>query len=61
MENEVDVLEIVKRFGRAIKYIKNPSEEVQLAAVKKNGSAIRFIKNPSEVVLSFVKGTDGGN
>ena len=34
----------------AIEYIKNPSEEVKLAAVKQNGCAIKYIENPSEKV-----------
>ena len=33
----------VKQDGWAIQFIKNPSEEVQLAAVKQNGRAIYFI------------------
>ena len=33
-----------------IKYIKNPSEAVQLAAVTENGNSIGFLKNPSEAV-----------
>ena len=36
--------------GYIIKYIKNPSEEIQIEAVRKNGYAIRFIKNPSEEI-----------
>ena len=36
--------------GNAIKYIKNPSEAVQIAAVKYNGPAIQYIENPSEAV-----------
>ena len=39
-----------------IKYIKNPSEAVQLAAVKHNGYIINYIKNPSEdVQLAAIK------
>ena len=32
----------------SIDYIKDPSEEVQLAAVKNWGPSIQFIKDPSE-------------
>ena len=40
----------VQRYGYAIYYIKNPSEEVQLAAVQQDGHAIEYIENPSEEV-----------
>ena len=43
-------LEKVRRDGFAIRYIVNPSDEVQLAAIRQNGDAIRYIKNPSEEV-----------
>ena len=33
-----------------IQYIKNPSEEVKMAAVKQDGWAIQYIKNPSEAM-----------
>jgi hypothetical protein len=35
---------------QTFEFIKNPSEEVKLAAVKQNGYAVQFIKNPSEEV-----------
>lgn len=41
---------IVMKNGMAIRNIKNPSLEVQLAAVGDMGSAIQHIKNPSEEV-----------
>ena len=34
-----------KGYGPSLKYIKTPSEKVQLAAVKKEGLAIQYIKN----------------
>ena len=43
-------LEKVQQNGCSIKDIKNPYEEVQLAAVRKDGERIQFIENPSEVV-----------
>lgn len=46
-------------FGDAIKYIENPSEEVQLAAVHKNANAIKYIKNPSEEVQLVAVTQDG--
>ena len=43
-------MKAVKSSGYAIKYIKDPSEAVQLEAVKRNGWAIQYIRNPSEAV-----------
>ena len=40
----------VGRYYDYIKYIKNPSDAVQLEAVLNNGLAIQYIKNPSEAV-----------
>ena len=46
----------LKKNGYAIRFIKNPSEVVQLTAVKQDGYALQFITNPSEVVqLEAVK------
>jgi len=51
-----DLLKIVAVTARAMQYIKNPSEQLQLAAVKQNGYIIEYIKNPSEKVqLEAVK------
>ena len=36
-KSEADQLAAVKNIGWAIQHIKNPSEEVQLAAVSQNG------------------------
>ena len=41
-------IESVVSDGKAIKYIKNPSEKLKEIAVKQNGNAIKYIKNPSE-------------
>jgi DNA-dependent RNA polymerase auxiliary subunit epsilon len=41
---------IVNSKGRYIKYIKNPSKEIQLLAVKQNGYNIDYINNPSKGV-----------
>ena len=43
-------LEKVRLDGREIKSLKNPSEEIQLAAVRQNGRAIQYLENPSEAV-----------
>ena len=49
-------LEAVKKHGYNIRFIDNPSEEVQLAAVKEDGGSVQFIKNPlEEVKLEAVK------
>ena len=43
----------------SIKYIKNPSEEVQLAAIRKYWAAIKFINNPSlEARKEAIKGNE---
>jgi hypothetical protein len=47
---EEDQINVIKNRGRHIQYIRNPSEEVLLAAVKQDGEAIKFIDNPSEEV-----------
>jgi hypothetical protein len=39
---------VSSNFGWDIKYIKTPSEKVQLAAVIENINVIRYIDNPSE-------------
>lgn len=45
---EVIALYSVRRDGRNIEYISNPSEEVKIAAIKENGFVINLIDNPSE-------------
>src|SRR5574344_1845703 len=52
-----DVIKYLKKnSSNKLKFIKNPSEEVQLEAVKQNGLAIQYIVNPSEEVqLEAVK------
>ena len=41
---------IVQQNGNAIKYVKEPSEELRRLAVQENGLAIHYIKEPSEEV-----------
>jgi len=41
-------LEAVKKNGKSIKYINNPTEEMQLEAVKQDGYSIKYIKNPTK-------------
>jgi hypothetical protein len=40
----------VKEDGLSIKYIENPTVEIQLEAVKENAEALRYIKHPSEFI-----------
>ena len=43
----------VKQDGNSIRFIKDPSKEVQLAAVNnENGYAIKFIEDPSATVVA---------
>jgi hypothetical protein len=58
-DNEEHCLNAVKQNGYNIRYIKNPSEEVQLEAVKDH--AIYFIKNPSEEVQLEAIKENGSN
>ena len=46
---QLDLLKVMKN-GEAIKDIKEPTEEIQLAAVKQDGMAIEYIASPSEAV-----------
>jgi len=33
-----------------LKYVKNQTEEICLAAVKQNGEALKYVKNPTEEI-----------
>ena len=56
IKNKQKLIKIISHSPLYIKYIENPSEEVQLAAVKEDPYVIRFIKNPTEnVKLQAVK------
>jgi DNA-dependent RNA polymerase auxiliary subunit epsilon len=52
-------LAAVKKYGSAIRYLQNPSEQLQLAAVKQNGFVIKYIQNPSEKVQIAAVQQDG--
>lgn len=43
-----DVQKLIANDGRMIKFIKNPSEQLQLKMVQRNGCNIKYIKDPSE-------------
>jgi len=54
--NKEECLKAVKQSAHFIRYIKNPSTEVQLESVKKDGFSLQYIKDPSEEVqLESVK------
>lgn len=48
--SDIEYIEQLKNDEISIKDIKNPSEELQLAAVKQDYRAIKHIKNPTEKV-----------
>jgi hypothetical protein len=48
--SEPEIEQYVKSISNGIKYVKHPSEQLQLAAVGSNANAIQYIKNPSEQV-----------
>ena len=45
----------VYNFGDLIKFIDNPSEELQLAAVRSKSYSIQFIQNPTEAVKQLAR------
>ena len=58
-EDEKECLKAVKANSFYIQFIKNPSEEVQLAAVKQHGRTVCHIKNPTDlVILTAVRNTE---
>jgi hypothetical protein len=53
--NEDTQIRVVEQFPESIKFINNPSPNVQLAAVRKNYNSINFIKNPDKKVIKEFK------
>ena len=47
---EQEHIEELKKNGRLIKHIQNPTEKMQWAAVKQDSTNIRFIESPTESV-----------
>lgn len=47
MDNKQILLKRIKRSPNYIKFINNPSKELQIQAVKEIGYSIKYIKNPS--------------
>jgi len=45
----------VQKDGECIRYLLDPSEELQLAAVNQNKLAICFIKNPTQKVIDSAR------
>ena len=55
-QTEENLLKILKIDGRVIRFIKNPTLEMQLEVVKQDGLAIQYIKRPTpEIQLAAVK------
>jgi hypothetical protein len=53
---EEEQIKRLKKIPEELEFIKDPSEEVQLAAVNQDGFVIKFIKDPSEKVqLAAIK------
>jgi hypothetical protein len=49
-------IEAVSFFGYNIRFIKNPSQRVNLLAVQQNGRAIHYINEPNELIqMSAIK------
>lgn len=52
--------DILKRYGWLIKFIKDPSEELQIESVTRGSYSIKFIKNPCDkAVMLAIKGDPG--
>ena len=59
-EQERKDLEMVKKDGYDLRYVKNQTEQVCLAAVKQNGWALQYVKNQTEsICLEATKNTTG--
>ena len=42
---ELADLEMVKKDGMRLEFVKNPTPEIRLAAVKQNGCALQYVKD----------------
>ncbi|MBN2096405.1 hypothetical protein JW752_03305 [Candidatus Peregrinibacteria bacterium] len=51
INDESTLIEIIKNNPADIRYVKNPSETLQLVAVKANGCVVEYIKNPGKTIL----------
>ena len=51
----VNIIDMLKGYPFGIKYIENPTEEMQLLAVKEEPYAIQFIKNPTKKVKALAR------
>lgn len=56
---EEEALQLVKFYGENIKFIKDPSEAVQIESLNTNVNAIQYIENPSEKIQLMVVKNDG--
>jgi hypothetical protein len=50
---EDELIVVCKKCGFLIEYVKNPSEELQLASIESNPDNIKLIKNLTEKVKSL--------
>ena len=55
LETYENQLKAIKKYGDLIRYIENPSEEIQELAVKQNGLNIQYIINPAHLNVSKPK------
>ena len=54
--SELDVLEKIQKDGWALRYVKEQTPELCLAAVQQNGFAVQFVKEQSiEICLAAVQ------
>ena len=53
---ELADLEMVKKDGMRLEFVKNPTPEIRLAAVKQNGCALQYVKDQTpEICLAAIK------
>ena len=46
-------LKAVKKYGWALKYVKNQTNEICLEAVKQNGTALKYVKNQTPQICYY--------
>lgn len=60
-QTELLCMETVKKYGLALKYVKNQTEEICFEAVKQNGAALCYVKDQTEeICLEAVKNYGNG-
>lgn len=53
--NEKKLLDIVRKEGINIQYIKKPSEEVKFEAIKEDVNSLIYIDNPTKEIIDMVR------